>query len=283
MNALGAVSSWLTSQNVFGDLDNFQIKTDSQTQGSKESESFFSVLKLLDTNADGNIGTDELKFGAGFMINSMVYGRDTNGDEMLSAEEVGVSPGIINAFDTNGDQNLGAGEIITPANKIIDGLVSLLDLDGNQLLSNQEMAIIELLFSAIPSFNDEESAKIGSVDQALDLNTIPDRMRQAGFEGRDNALYYALASSYAGNDWGADPADLELVKLAEQKDQIVEWFDKIMNNVSKKMEDNPDLKMTAIVNDGPDRLGFRLGSVIMQKLDRFGDRVQMGTAYEESA
>jgi hypothetical protein len=280
MNALSAVSSWLTTQNVFGDYNKSQVKADSKTQESNDPNSFFSILKLLDTNADEKIGSDELKFGAGFMINSLVSSRDMNMDLLLTAEEAGVPQGVINALDTDADQKLGAGEMIAPADKIIDGLVSILDTDGDKALSRGELAIVDLLFSLMPSADSEQTSDSGSVTQAFDLNTIPDRMRQAGFEGTDNQLYYALASTYAEMPWQADPTDPALVKLSDQRENIYSWFDKIVTNVSQKLEANPDLTMNAIMNDGPDRCGFRLGLAIMKKLNNFGDRVQMGTAYE---
>jgi hypothetical protein len=281
MNALSAVSSWLTSQNVFGDYDNVQINNDLKTEASSETNSFLSILKLLDTNADEKIGTDELKVGAGFMINSFLYGRDVNRDDLLSAEEAGVSPLVVVALDTDNDQMLSAGEIITPAGKIIDGLVSVMDLDGDKALSNQELAIIELLFSAIPSISTDQTSSSESPDQAFDLDTIPDRMRQAGFEGTDNQLYYALASTYAEQPWQPDPNDPTFVALSDQRDDIYSWFDNIVINVADQMEADPNLTAMAIIHDGPDRLGSRLGDAIMQKLAKYGDRIQRGDAYEE--
>ena len=39
-----------------------------------------------------------------------------------------------------------------------------------------------------------------------DLGQVPGRMRQAGFRGRDNALWYTLSRSYAEWNWHGDPA-----------------------------------------------------------------------------
>lgn len=111
------------------------------------------------------------------------------------------------------------------------------------------------------------------------MTTLPDRMREAGFQGTDNPLYYALASTYADWPWQPDPADPDFVRLSERRGEIYEWFDKIVMDVANTMESNPQQKVTAIINDGPDRLGFRLGPAIMEKLNKFGTRAQMGTLY----
>jgi hypothetical protein len=178
---------------------------------------------------------------------------------------------------------LGAKEIITPVNKIIDGIVSILDTDGDQALSREELGIVDLLFNLASNIYSDQTSESVNPDQAFDLNTIPDRMRQAGFQGTDNQLYYVLASTYAGMPWQPDPTDPVSVTLSDQRDKIYDWFDKIVNNVSRKMEASPNVKATAIINDGPDRCGSRLGAAIMDKLNKFGDRVQIGTSYEGSA
>jgi hypothetical protein len=281
MNALSSISSWLTTQNVFG--NNLGINGDSTTQETNEPNSFYSILKLFDTNADGEIGADELKFGAGFMINSLLLTRDGNQDELLSAEEAGVPLAAVNYLDTDADQMLSTKEMITPADKIIDGLVSILDTDGDKALSKEELSIFDLLFNFIQTGDTEQASNSVDVKQAFDLNTIPDRMREAGFEGTDNQLYYVLASTYADWPWQPDPTDPVSMKLSDQREDIYKWFDQIVTDVSRQMKANPYLTANAILNDGPDRLGARLGPAIMKRLSSFGDRVQMGTVYEESS
>lgn len=108
-----------------------------------EPNSFLSILNLLDVNTDGKTDTDELKFGAGFMVNSMIQAKDLNGDQALSAEEAGIPQFAAAQLDTDSSGTLSAKEIITPADKIIDGLVSVLDTDGDKALSPQELAIFE--------------------------------------------------------------------------------------------------------------------------------------------
>jgi len=124
MNAVNGVNFGFTVQ--LGDLfyDSTQDGNTSGTQKTQESNSFLSILNLLDVNADEKIDTNELKFGAGFMINNLINAQDQNGDHLLSAEELGVSPSLISQLDTDSDGNLSAKEMITAADKIIDGLVS---------------------------------------------------------------------------------------------------------------------------------------------------------------
>ncbi len=147
MNASSAVNSLLSTQNVVKNSNSFQTNNVSKTKELTETNSFLSILNLLDVNADGKIDTQELKFGAGFMINSLIQAKDQNSDQALSAEEAGVAPGTVSQLDTNSDQNLGAGEMITAADKIIDGLVPVLDTNGDGALSREELAILELLFA----------------------------------------------------------------------------------------------------------------------------------------
>lgn len=279
-----------------GNMNYDLIKNSSppETPTTQEPNSFLSVLNLLDVNADGKIDTQELKFGAGFMINSLIYSRDQDGDLLLSAEEAGIPAGIINPLDTDSDQKLSAREMITTADKIIEGLVPLLDTDGDKVLSREELAIFELLFNNLTSaaakpesdtdtiFNRSLSSTGEKLE--LDMNTIPDKMRQAGFEGSDNALYYALAHVYSFGPDREMPDDGagSLAVLNTQREAIYNWFDREIAKVSGILKSNPKATVTAITNDGRDRCGFRLGPAIMERLNQFGDRVQLGTVLPDS-
>lgn len=152
MNIMDGSTYGLTVQ--FGRMnpsDSQTINT-SETQQNQGPNSFLSILNLLDTNADGQIDAQELKFGAGFMINSMLQAKDLNGDQLLSPEEAGISSGAATQLDSGSDGSLSAKELITAADKVIDGLVSVLDTNGDGALSPQELAIFEFLFSGNTSF-----------------------------------------------------------------------------------------------------------------------------------
>jgi hypothetical protein len=136
--------------------------TAAETQQTQNSNSFVSNLNLLDTNADGLISADELKFGAGLMINNMIQSKDLNGDQVLSAEEAGIPQTAFTQLDTDGGGTLSADELTTEADKIIDGLVSVLDTNGDKALSPDELAVFELLFTGQPSL----AATIGQESSA---------------------------------------------------------------------------------------------------------------------
>ena len=68
-------------------------------------------------------------------------------------------------LDTNSDQNLSAGEMITAADKIIDGLVPVLDTNGDGALSREELAIFELLFAGNSSMASAGEKGTGSVQE----------------------------------------------------------------------------------------------------------------------
>jgi hypothetical protein len=126
-----------------GKMNNGSVENSTrlETPTSQGPNSFLSILKLLDVNADEKIDMEELKFGSGFMINNLLYAQDRDGDLLLSAQEAGVPAGVISRIDTDSDQKVSAGEMITTANKIIEGLLPLLDIDGDKALSREEMAI----------------------------------------------------------------------------------------------------------------------------------------------
>jgi len=153
MDAINGVNLDLSVK--FGDMNYDTTKPLSQTEtpAAQEPNSFLSILNMLDVNADGKIDPEELKFGAGFMINNLINNLDQDGDQLLSAQEAGVSPGVISQLDTDSDQKVSAKEMITAADKIIDGLVNLLDTDGDKALSQDELGLFELLFNGQTSAN----------------------------------------------------------------------------------------------------------------------------------
>ena len=288
MNAISNIISGLTAQNAVRNYDRSQTNNVSNTQGPTETNSFLSILKQIDVNGDGSFDSSELKTGLEGFITNFILERDLDGNQALNAAEAGVSTGTISHLDTNGDQSVGGEEIISESSRILDGLVSLLDTNNDKTLSMEELSIFELLFSSRPSADTDtvfdSSGSSGGENLELNMDTIPDRMRKAGFEGSDNALYYALAHVYnygPGTEMPDDDAG-SLSVLNTQRDAIYNWFDGEVAKAEKMLKSNPQATLTAITNDGKDRCGFRLGPAIMERLKEFGGRVQLGTVLPES-
>jgi hypothetical protein len=116
-----------------------------------------------------------------------------------------------------------------------------------------------------------------------DLDIIPDRMRQASFEGSDGALWYALAYVAAfGPGQMPDDGAGSLIELSRRSPEIETWWNQEIEKVKDTLFRNPATTAIAIMNDGRDRCGFRLGPVIMERLSEFGGRVSLGTVVPES-
>ncbi len=288
MNAISNIISGLTAQNAVRNYDRSQTNNVSNTQEPTETNSFLSILKQIDVNGDGSFDSSELKTGLEGFITNFIFERDLDGNQALNAGEAGVSTGTISHLDTNGDQSVGGEEIISESSRILDGLVSILDTNNDKTLSMDELSIFELLFSSRPSADADtvfdRSSSSGGENLELNMDTIPDRMRKAGFEGSDNALYYALAHVYSNGPGAEMPEEEtgELTVLNTQRDAIYKWFDGEVAKAEKMLKSNPQATLTAITNDGRDRCGFRLGPAIVERLKEFGNRVQLGTILPDS-
>ncbi|MEW6184712.1 MAG: hypothetical protein AB1585_03115 [Thermodesulfobacteriota bacterium] len=111
-----------------------------------------------------------------------------------------------------------------------------------------------------------------------DMDTIASRMREAGFHHyKDHALWYALGCAYSGTPWAYD---IELIELEKQNYKIHDWFDGEVVKVLSQLKSNPKATAICIVNDGPEKCGFRLGPAIRERLCEFGDRVKMGELFQ---
>jgi len=112
----------------------------------------------------------------------------------------------------------------------------------------------------------------------LDMNTLPGSMRNAGFSGSDNALYYTMAHVYAFGPNSVMPDDSagSLAHLNTLRSQISSWFDKEVLKAGAIVRANVNMNMVAITNDGRDRCGFRLGPAIVERLRDLGSRIQLG-------
>jgi hypothetical protein len=121
----------------------------------------------------------------------------------------------------------------------------------------------------------------------LNMDTLPGSMRGAGFNGTDGGLYYAMATLYRMGDVSL-PDVPDLSEIHAKKREIIAWFDGEVMKVYATMQANPSYTFVAITNDGkgPDKLGFRLGPPMMERLMGAGiapSRVTLGEVLPESA
>jgi hypothetical protein len=107
-----------------------------------------------------------------------------------------------------------------------------------------------------------------------DMNLIPSQMDRAGFSAPENQQYYALASTYAGFNW--IPGDATSQALSDSRDQMYAWWNRYIQEVVKVMQKAPQTTAIIIVNDGPDRLGARLGPAVHDNMGSVLNRVQLG-------
>jgi hypothetical protein len=128
-----------------------------------------------------------------------------------------------------------------------------------------------------PAFwtNMEAYCKAGPTQLIIgDMTLIPPRMEQAGFSGPVNQLYYALASTYAGFNWAPEDATSQV--LSDNRSQIDAWWARYVQAVIQIMQKAPQTTAVVIVNDGPDRLGSRLGNETYKNMAAVRDRVRLG-------
>jgi hypothetical protein len=109
----------------------------------------------------------------------------------------------------------------------------------------------------------------------VDLDYLPTVMRQAGFPGSDNQLYYATASTYAGLNWYPGD-DSESQYLSNHRQEIEDMWVHYVQKVIQVMQSAPQTTAVVITNDGPDRLGARLGPAIYNDMGAVITRVQLG-------
>jgi len=138
----------------------------------------------------------------------------------------------------------------------------------------------------VPTVESKVFTRTGTII-TLNMDTLPGSMRGAGFNGTDGGLYYAMATLYA---WGevSLPDVPDLSDIHAKKKEIIAWFDAEVMKVAATMKANPSYTFVAITNDGkgPDKLGFRLGPPMMERLMGAGiapSRVTLGTVLPEEA
>ncbi len=124
------------------------------------------------------------------------------------------------------------------------------------------------------------STGVGQELVVWDGNTIAQHMNDAGFIGRDTAVWYALFQGYAGLPWNLEGADQEVLTLYAQRDEIVTWWNGEIDKIISQLRANPTWTAVVLKNDGYDKGGFRLGPPTLEKLTEFGDRISMGEIFK---
>jgi hypothetical protein len=100
-------------------------------------------------------------------------------------------------------------------------------------------------------------AKAGPVHLLIsNMRYIPEKLRQADFQGSDNCLYFVLSRTIAGFDWAPSA---ESQRLYDQRPEMTKWWSDYINAVIGVMQKRPDLTVTLIANDGYDVCGRSLG------------------------
>jgi hypothetical protein len=121
----------------------------------------------------------------------------------------------------------------------------------------------------------------------MDMNTLPGSMRGAGFDGGDGLLYYVAATIYRNGSGVSLPNECGAYwQSAEVKERFASWFDGEVMKVVAILKANPSYNFVAITSDGksPDKLGFRLGPPMMERVMGAGidpSRVTLGQVVPE--
>jgi len=113
-----------------------------------------------------------------------------------------------------------------------------------------------------------------------DMGQIPGRMRQAGFRGRDNALWYTLSRSYAEWNWHGDPRDPD-AHLSNQRGELHDIWSNYIDVVVRVMAAVPQTTALILDNDGPDRCGKELGEYTERQIGAVRNRVELGRFHHD--
>ena len=108
-----------------------------------------------------------------------------------------------------------------------------------------------------------------------DMDRIPERMREAGFRGRDNALWYTLSRSYAGWNWNTKPGDPDN-HLGNQRKELHDFWSNYLKAVLQVMQAVPFSRALMLLNDGHDKCGDVLAQYSLNQLSAVRSRIETG-------
>ncbi len=183
-------------------LNRFISKKDTNSNNAlsiKELGVSKDVFDRIDKNGDSQVDKFEIiiaahnsAHAANEKTNQLINKKDTNGDGVLNAGELGVPEKAFNRIDKNSDGQIGSGELnvaarnrIHAVNERISHLISKKDTNGNGVLDIGELGIPKDVFDRI---DEDGNGKIGR----FELNVATRALARAAFNTgtSDPALDY---------------------------------------------------------------------------------------------
>ena len=99
-----------------------------------------------------------------------------------------------------------------------------------------------------------------------DADKIPGMMRDQGWTGTDNQLYFALFSTYGSHEWGYVGTDPVAIDLFDAGDKIKAWFTAYVQGIGNQLKANPGMTATIISGDANDKGGLFMVDPIRSQL-----------------
>ena len=112
VSALGKIASGLLAQNAAQNYGVLSTGNVASPRGKAETNSFQSILQLIDTHGDGALDADEMQVGLEGFISAFFLARDLDGDQGLNAEEAGISTEAASGLDANGNRKVDAEDVL---------------------------------------------------------------------------------------------------------------------------------------------------------------------------
>jgi len=168
INGLTAIHNRLSNYMKVNQMTVNWLKTKDQGGDNAFNIDEFSgdeaVFKDIDKNGDGKLDAAELNSAyysqqLNQMTVDLINSKDTDEDQLLNADELGVSSEIFSNIDTNSDgtadvNELNTAYLMTQVNQMTVDLVNAKDTDGDQLLTADELGVSQDTFSTIDTNND---------------------------------------------------------------------------------------------------------------------------------
>ena len=118
-----------------------------------------------------------------------------------------------------------------------------------------------------------------------DADKIPGMMRDQGWVGTDNQLFFALFSTYGSHNWGYVGEDPVAMNLHNAGDKIKAWFTAYVQGIGNQLKANPGMTATECQNDRNDAGCLFMYGPIEDQLKQMGvnmNQVRRGTWWDGS-